>query len=54
MILVLTGVFLCQAVAPSIVAEIKVLGEEKHKKAQEWTDRTKEKFEDAIKAANGK
>ncbi|KAM0701606.1 hypothetical protein Q7P35_010514 [Cladosporium inversicolor] len=42
------------AVAPSIVAEIKVLGEEKHKKAQEWTDRTKEKFEDAIKAARGK
>lgn len=40
--------------APSIVAEIKVLGEEKQKKAQEWTGWTKERFEDAIKAANGK
>ena len=43
-----------QAVAPQVVAETKILGEEKHKKMQEWTDRTAEKFEDAIKAANGK
>jgi hypothetical protein len=40
--------------APQIVAETKVLGEEKHKSMQEWTDRTKGKFEDAINAANGK
>jgi len=41
-------------VAPSIVAETKVLGDEKYKSMQEWTDRTKGKFEDAINAANGK
>lgn len=42
-----------KSVAPQIVTETKILGEEKHKSMQESTDRTKEKLEDAIKASKG-